>query len=69
MEEIIELKLFEQKVFKASTENLGEYSYLKLSEELENKKKQLKDIWADRLSGAPKDIVVWYRILSTRQLY
>jgi len=38
-------------------------------DELEIRKKKLKDIWHDRLSGAPKDIDVWYRLLSTRQLY
>lgn len=49
-----------------NTENVGEYQYLKLNEELEQKRKQLRDIWQDRLSGAPKDINVWYRLLSTR---
>lgn len=66
MEEIIELKFFENKVLKAGQENVGEYSYIKLQDELELRKKKLKDIWHDRLSGAPKDIDVWYRLLSTR---
>ncbi|CAD8184910.1 unnamed protein product [Paramecium octaurelia] len=69
MEEIIEIKQFENKVQKAAQENVGEYSYIKLLDELEIRKKKLKDIWHDRLSGAPKDIDVWYRLLSTRQLY
>jgi FKBP12-rapamycin complex-associated protein len=30
MEEIIELKFFENKVLKAGQENVGEYSYIKL---------------------------------------
>lgn len=37
MEEIIELKTFENKVFKASQDSKGEYSYIKLVEELNSK--------------------------------
>ncbi|CAD8129655.1 unnamed protein product [Paramecium sonneborni] len=69
MEEIIEIKQFENKVQKAAQENVGEYSYIKLLDELEIRKKKLKNIWHDSLSGAPKDIDVWYRLLLTRQLY
>ncbi|CAD8130880.1 unnamed protein product [Paramecium sonneborni] len=65
---MIELKM-EYQNQKAAQENVGEYSYIKLLDELEIRKKKLKDIWHDRLSGAPKDIDVWYRLLSTRQLY
>ena len=42
---------------------------MKLVEELNHKKSRLRDIWSDRLSGAPKEVEVWYKILSTRQLY
>lgn len=66
MEEIIELKTFENKVFKASQDSKGEYSYIKLVEELNSKQNKLRDIWADRLAGAPKEVDVWYKILSTR---
>jgi|APCry1669189241_1035207.scaffolds.fasta_scaffold38576_1 FKBP12-rapamycin complex-associated protein len=66
MEEIIEIKQFENRVKRFEEENKGEYSYLKLNEELEEKKGRLRDIWSDRLAGAPKDVNVWYQILSTR---
>ena len=39
---------------------------MKLVEELNRKKNRLRDIWADRLAGAPKEVDVWYKILSTR---
>lgn len=66
MEEIIELKTLENRVKKASVDIQGEYSYTKLVDELETRKKRLQDIWADRLHGAPKEVEVWYKILSTR---
>jgi FKBP12-rapamycin complex-associated protein len=69
MEEIIDLKTFENKVEKASLEFNGEYQYMKMVEELNSRKQRLQDIWSDRLHGAPKEVEVWYKILSTRQLY
>lgn len=66
MEEIIEIKLFKNKVKNAETESAGEHSFIKLKAELDLREKKLKDIWHDRLNGAPKDIDVWYRLLSTR---
>jgi FKBP12-rapamycin complex-associated protein len=66
MEEIIELKAFENKVQKSSLENKGEFSYLKLVELMQEKREKIKDIWHDRLAGAPKSVDVWYKILSIR---
>jgi FKBP12-rapamycin complex-associated protein len=37
-----------------------------MMEELDTRRNKLKDIWADRLAGAPKEVGVWYKILSTR---
>ena len=39
---------------------------MKLVEELNLKHNKLRDVWADRLAGAPKEVDVWYKILSTR---
>ena len=52
-----------------ASENKGEFSYLKMVELLEQKKEKIKNIWHDRLTGASKSVDVWYKILSTRQLY
>jgi FKBP12-rapamycin complex-associated protein len=66
MEEIIDIKTFENKVEKVPVENKGEISYLKMTGLLEEKRQKLKNIWHDRLAGAPKSVDVWYNILSTR---
>ena len=64
MEEIIEIKMFKEKIakeLKAETQN-------ELQKEYESKKKKLKDIWEDRLNGCERNIDVWQKILAIRSL-
>ncbi|EAS01249.1 phosphatidylinositol 3- and 4-kinase family protein (macronuclear) [Tetrahymena thermophila SB210] len=67
MQEIIDIKEFEEKV--NSTANREGLIKGIQDAEIEQKRKQLRDIWADRLYGNPKDIDTWQKILSVRQLY
>ncbi|EGR30890.1 phosphatidylinositol 3- and 4-kinase family protein, putative [Ichthyophthirius multifiliis] len=68
MQEIIEIKEFEDKVKQAQKENREGLTKIYLQQDLEQKKKQLQDVWIDRLNGNPKDIDTWQNILSVRQL-
>jgi phosphoribosylformylglycinamidine (FGAM) synthase PurS component len=44
------------------------HNEMEIDQQIEEKRKKLQTVFADRLLGNPKDIKIWQRILSIRRL-
>jgi serine/threonine-protein kinase mTOR len=58
MEEIIEIKEFEESIENLNRESKGELKN-EMLQEYKRRLVLLQDTWADRLNGNPKDIDTW----------
>jgi len=65
LEEIIEMKLLKETMYKEAKKVINGGELLK---EYDKKEKKLLDIWQDRLCGCEKSIKVWQSILHIRSL-
>ncbi|KAL4492653.1 hypothetical protein ABPG73_010202 [Tetrahymena malaccensis] len=67
MQEILEIKIYQEKIGQMMQREGMDRHKLQIEQEL--KRQNLKDIWADRLRGNPKELDTWQQILSVRQIY